>query len=158
MSWPISRHPRELVVAIIFWDFSNEKFSLMIKTKKMDQYLTIRGERKEVESNLDIRCLPEHCTNKIKLWSVDLWCLRVGTTASISQFSSGVASWCSSIRIPWQCTEDGRGYFEDRRPASNNNPYKVTEQLSYIWVVISSIWWTQREYQLLRYTEFHGRP
>ena len=100
MSWPISRHStREFVVAILLWDFSNKKFYIIIKTKKMDQYLTIRGERKEVESNLDIRCLPEHCTNKIKLRSVDLWCLRVGTTASISQLSSGVASWCSSIRI-----------------------------------------------------------
>jgi len=48
-------------------------------------------------------------------------------TASITKFSSGVASRCSSIRIPRQCAEDGKGYLEDRRPASNCDPYKVTE-------------------------------
>jgi glutamine synthetase len=48
-------------------------------------------------------------------------------TASINQFSSGVASRTSSIRIPRQCAADGKGYLEDRRPASNCDPYKVTE-------------------------------
>jgi len=48
-------------------------------------------------------------------------------TASIKQFSSGVASRCSSIRIPRQCAADNKGYLEDRRPASNCDPYKVTE-------------------------------
>ena len=50
-------------------------------------------------------------------------------TASITKFSSGVASRCSSIRIPRQCAEEGKGYLEDRRPASNCDPYKVTEAI-----------------------------
>jgi len=48
-------------------------------------------------------------------------------TASISQFSYGVASRNASIRIPRQCADDGKGYLEDRRPSSNCDPYIVTE-------------------------------
>eukprot|EP00123_Amoebidium_parasiticum_P012576 comp21455_c0_seq1/m.29647 comp21455_c0_seq1/g.29647 ORF comp21455_c0_seq1/g.29647 comp21455_c0_seq1/m.29647 type:complete len:360 (-) comp21455_c0_seq1:323-1402(-) len=47
-------------------------------------------------------------------------------TASIDQFSYGVAHRGSSIRIPRQCHLDGKGYLEDRRPASNCDPYLVT--------------------------------
>uniref|UniRef100_A0A914Z117 Glutamine synthetase n=1 Tax=Panagrolaimus superbus TaxID=310955 RepID=A0A914Z117_9BILA len=50
-------------------------------------------------------------------------------TASISEFSYGVASRCSSIRIPRQTEVDGFGYFEDRRPSSNCDPYCVTEAI-----------------------------
>jgi len=50
-------------------------------------------------------------------------------TADISQFSYGVASRNSSIRIPRQCEEDGKGYLEDRRPSSNCDPYVVTEAI-----------------------------
>lgn len=44
-------------------------------------------------------------------------------TASIKKFSSGVADRGSSVRIPYQCNQDGKGYLEDRRPASNVDPY-----------------------------------
>uniref|UniRef100_A0A914UIF8 Glutamine synthetase n=1 Tax=Plectus sambesii TaxID=2011161 RepID=A0A914UIF8_9BILA len=50
-------------------------------------------------------------------------------TASISEFSYGVASRASSIRIPRQTDADGYGYFEDRRPSSNCDPYAVTEAI-----------------------------
>jgi glutamine synthetase len=48
-------------------------------------------------------------------------------TGHISQFSSGVANRGASIRIPRHVAAEGRGYFEDRRPASNIDPYRVTE-------------------------------
>jgi len=47
-------------------------------------------------------------------------------TASIEDFSYGVANRGCSIRIPRQVEADGCGYFEDRRPASNCDPYLVT--------------------------------
>jgi len=47
-------------------------------------------------------------------------------TGHIDAFSSGVANRGASIRIPRQCAKDGYGYFEDRRPASNIDPYQVT--------------------------------
>uniref|UniRef100_A0A915MZU4 glutamine synthetase n=1 Tax=Meloidogyne javanica TaxID=6303 RepID=A0A915MZU4_MELJA len=50
-------------------------------------------------------------------------------TATIDKFSYGVASRCSSVRIPRQTEVDGYGYFEDRRPSSNCDPYLVTDAL-----------------------------
>ena len=50
-------------------------------------------------------------------------------TASWKNFSHGVANRGASVRIPRQCAEDGYGYLEDRRPASNCDPYRVTEAI-----------------------------
>jgi len=47
-------------------------------------------------------------------------------TGSIDTFSYGVANRGSSIRIPRECAHKGYGYFEDRRPASNADPYQIT--------------------------------
>jgi glutamine synthetase len=48
-------------------------------------------------------------------------------TSSIYDFSYGVANRGSSIRIPRQVQDEGYGYFEDRRPSSNCDPYAVTD-------------------------------
>lgn len=50
-------------------------------------------------------------------------------TASIDQFSYGVANRGASVRIPRTTEADNKGYFEDRRPASNMDPYVVTGML-----------------------------
>lgn len=50
-------------------------------------------------------------------------------TSSIDEFKSGVAHRGASIRIPRQVADDGHGYFEDRRPSSNCDPYSVTEAI-----------------------------
>jgi len=50
-------------------------------------------------------------------------------TAPIHQFSYGVANRGASVRIPRQAKLDGFGYFEDRRPASNMDPYVVTSKI-----------------------------
>uniref|UniRef100_A0A0N5B9C6 glutamine synthetase n=1 Tax=Strongyloides papillosus TaxID=174720 RepID=A0A0N5B9C6_STREA len=50
-------------------------------------------------------------------------------TASISKFSYGVALRAASIRIPRQTEVDQKGYFEDRRPSSNCDPYSVTDAI-----------------------------
>jgi glutamine synthetase len=47
-------------------------------------------------------------------------------TAAMDKFSYGVANRGASIRIGRQTEADGCGYFEDRRPASNMDPYVVT--------------------------------
>lgn len=47
-------------------------------------------------------------------------------TASISDFSYGISDRGASIRIPIMTVEKGwKGWLEDRRPASNADPYKV---------------------------------
>lgn len=47
-------------------------------------------------------------------------------TASAAAFSYGVANRGASVRIPRSVAKEGYGYFEDRRPASNIDPYLVT--------------------------------
>jgi len=46
-------------------------------------------------------------------------------TSDYSTFSSAVASRACSIRIPSATATEWRGYAEDRRPASNCDPYRV---------------------------------
>jgi glutamine synthetase len=50
-------------------------------------------------------------------------------TCSIKQFKYGVANRGASIRIPRTAEADQKGYFEDRRPASNMDPYTVTGKI-----------------------------
>ena len=50
-------------------------------------------------------------------------------TGHIGTFSSGVANRGASIRIPRHVAAQGFGYLEDRRPASNVDPYRVTAAL-----------------------------
>jgi glutamine synthetase len=51
-------------------------------------------------------------------------------TANMNQFSYGVANRGASIRIPRQAEAEGKGYFEDRRPASNADPYVITMMIA----------------------------
>ena len=46
-------------------------------------------------------------------------------TASIDSFSFGVSNRGASIRIGRDTEAEGKGYFEDRRPSSNADPYLV---------------------------------
>jgi glutamine synthetase len=51
-------------------------------------------------------------------------------TQSIHKFSYGVSDRGSSIRIPVGTVQNGwKGYLEDRRPASNADPYKVVREI-----------------------------
>ena len=51
-------------------------------------------------------------------------------TQSIDKFSYGVSDRGASIRIPVGTVEDGwKGRLEDRRPASNADPYKVAAEI-----------------------------
>jgi glutamine synthetase len=52
-------------------------------------------------------------------------------TQSIDKFSYGISDRGSSIRIPQVTVNNGwKGYVEDRRPASNGNPYKIMKVIS----------------------------
>ena len=51
-------------------------------------------------------------------------------TQSINEFSYGVSDRGASIRIPIMTVEKGwKGWLEDRRPASNADPYKVAGRI-----------------------------
>jgi glutamine synthetase len=50
-------------------------------------------------------------------------------TASFDNFTHGVANRGASVRIGNSVYDEGKGYFEDRRPASNADPYLVTSKI-----------------------------
>ncbi len=70
--------------------------------KKHDEHIKVYGEDNE------LRLTGEH------------------ETASYKTFSWGKGTRNTSIRVPNQVVKDGYGYFEDRRPAANMDPYLVT--------------------------------
>ncbi len=50
-------------------------------------------------------------------------------TASFDNFTYGVANRGASVRIGNNVHMEGKGYFEDRRPGSNADPYLVTSKI-----------------------------
>lgn len=50
-------------------------------------------------------------------------------TASIDKCTYGKSDRGASIRIPINVVQEGKGYLEDRRPASNADPYEVSYQI-----------------------------
>ncbi|KAG5406092.1 hypothetical protein IGI04_012211 [Brassica rapa subsp. trilocularis] len=50
-------------------------------------------------------------------------------TAYINTFSWGVANRGASVRVGQDTEKEGKGYFEDKRPASNMDPYVVTSMI-----------------------------
>ena len=51
-------------------------------------------------------------------------------TQSIDKFSWGVSDRGASIRVPLSTSKEWKGYIEDRRPASNGDPYKIVYVIS----------------------------
>lgn len=50
-------------------------------------------------------------------------------TSSYDKFTFGIANRSCSIRIPMETYQNKKGYFEDRRPAANCDPYLVTSKI-----------------------------
>ena len=48
-------------------------------------------------------------------------------TQSIDKFSWGISDRGASIRVPVSTAKEWKGYIEDRRPASNANPYEIVK-------------------------------
>jgi len=84
-----------------------------------------KGGYKEIKKAIDKLSLnhKEHISvygdNKNRLTGIH-------ETSSYNSFSCGVANRGASIRIPYQTVNNKCGYFEDRRPASDCDPYLVT--------------------------------
>lgn len=53
-------------------------------------------------------------------------------TSNLDKFSSGVGNRGASVRISKLVHADGKGFFEDWRPAGNLDPYKVLS-----WILMS---------------------
>lgn len=93
-------------------------------TKKMREekgYEIVLSAIKKLETN-HLKHIKKYGDNKKRLTGKD-------ETSHLKKFSSGVGDRSKSVRIP-RCTErDGCGYLEDRRPASNSDPYIVTSMI-----------------------------
>ena len=56
--------------------------------------------------------------------------IRIGPhTRPLSLLCGRAARACVQVRIPRMTEKDNKGYFEDRRPASNMDPYIVTGKI-----------------------------
>ena len=78
-----------------------------------------------------IKCLSENHDELIKVYgnNNDLRLTGFHETSSYDKFSWGIGTRNTSIRIPNQVVREKRGYFEDRRPAANIDPYLATSNL-----------------------------
>ncbi len=75
--------------------------------------------------------LGNHHKESIKIYGEDNDKRLTGLheTSSMDKFTFGVANRGCSVRIPRECEKNNCGYFEDRRPSSNMDPYVVTSSL-----------------------------
>lgn len=78
-----------------------------------------------------IRNMEKHHTEDIQQYGRDndKRLSGIHETSSYDKFSWGVANRGASVRINNNTHRDGFGYFEDRRPAANMDPYLVTSIL-----------------------------
>ena len=91
--------------------------------------MRVEGGMKHIEDA--IKKLEPHHEECIKEYGEDndLRLTGLYETGAIDKFTYGVANRGSSIRIPREAAAQGYGYFEDRRPASNADPYRITRVL-----------------------------
>lgn len=84
-----------------------------------------------VEIHRVIRNMEKHHTEDIQHYGNDndKRLSGIHETSSYNVFSWGVANRGASVRINNNTHRDGFGYFEDRRPAANMDPYLVTSIL-----------------------------
>jgi glutamine synthetase len=74
-------------------------------------------------------------------------------TASYDKFSWGIANRGASCRVNRAVAEEGKGYFEDRRPASNADPYRITGIIMETVSLLSYLCYTIMTNQALSCTE-----
>ena len=85
----------------------------------------------ETITDVVIEALREKHQEHIAVYGHDLELRLTGKheTSDMKTFSAGIANRGSSIRIPRHVANEGYGYFEDRRPGANANPYEVAAAL-----------------------------
>ena len=93
--------------------------------------LPMRSENGLLEIMKSIKKLESTHIEHIEAYGDDNYLRLTGSheTSSLEKFSYGVANRGCSIRIPNETQINKKGYFEDRRPSSSMDPYKVLSLL-----------------------------
>jgi len=81
-----------------------------------------------------LKCMPKLANahkEHLEIYGNNNECRLTGKheTSSMDKFTYGYGTRNTSVRIPNPVVKDGCGYFEDRRPAANMNPYLVTSAI-----------------------------
>lgn len=109
------------------WNGSGLHTNFSTAKTRVTGQVKIDGIPEEIYNIIDRLAQPENIQAHLDTYGEGIQERLTGKheTAPWNVFSCGIASRKDSVRIPRHVAEAGFGYFEDRRPGANANPYHI---------------------------------